>query len=198
MRLFQALAILLVISSCAHSRLKFVKVDQKQIVNVENKTIDKEVTNNYIEFSSKTTVTGLDSESNKLNKNEDVAPGHNASMANAQTYGSTTRDIDPKVSQEEVNEAIEAEEHARKAKILAISSVAAILAGSLILGLGFIASIVLAIIARIQYLKSSRSRFNTATGQYDEELARKWLLTYWIILGVATLLILALIVLFFW
>jgi hypothetical protein len=170
-----------------------VKVHQKKIVNVENKTIDDEGSNNYRESSSYTSDTDLDSKSTKLKKNQDLALEHSAPIKQVQRSESTTTDVKPKVSEEAVNEALEAEEHARKAKILSITSVVTLVAGSFFLGIGFFVSIVLAIIARTQYLKSSGSRFNTSTGQYDEELARKWLIAYWIILGVLALLTIALI-----
>jgi hypothetical protein len=197
-RLFQALAILLLISSCAHNRLKFVKVSQKKIVNVENKTIDGEGSNNYNESSSKTTVTDFESESNKLKKNQDVAPEHSAPRKQAQRSDSTSADVEPEVSEDVVNEALEAEEHARKAKILAISAVVTLLAGSIFLGIGLLVSLVLAAIARIQYVRSRRSRFNTANGQNDEELARKWLIAYWVLIAIFAILVIALILLLFW
>lgn len=175
-----------------------MKVDQKQIVNLENNTVDGEVTNNYRESASKKTAPDLDSESNKLKKNQDVAVDRRASIARAQFSDSTTTDVEPKASLEAVNEAIEAEEHARKAKILSITAVVTLVAGSLFLGIGLIVSLVLAFIARAQYVRSKRSRFNTATGQFDEDVARTWLLAYWIVLGVAALLMLALILVFFW
>lgn len=189
MRLIQALAILLLISSCAHNRLKFVKVHQKKIVNVETKTIDDEVSNNYREFSSETSDTDLDSKATKLKKDQDIVPEHSASLKQVQRSDSTTTDVEPEVSEDAVNEALEAEEHARKAKILSITAVVTLVVGGIIPLLGFIASLVLAIIARIQYQKSRRSRFNTSTGQFDEELARKWLIAYWILATLAVLLL---------
>jgi hypothetical protein len=178
--------------------LKFVKVSQKKIVNVENKTIYGEGSNNYNESSSKTTVTDFDSESNKLKKNHDVAPEHAAPRKQAQRSDSTNTDAEPEVSEDAVNEALEAEEHARKAKILAISAVVTLLAGSIFLGIGLLVSLVLAAIARIQYVRSRRSRFNTANGQNDEELARKWLIAYWVLIAIFAILVIALILLLFW
>lgn len=119
-------------------------------------------------------------------------------MAQTQPSDSTTTDVDPEVSEDAVNEALEAEEHARRAKILSISALVTLVAGSIFLGIGLIVSLVLAFIARAQYVRSKRSRFNTATGQFDEDVARKWLLAYWIVLGFAALLLFTLILLFFW
>ncbi len=198
MKLFQALATLILISSCAHNQLQFVKVSQKKIVNVENNTFDEEGTNNYRQSSCKKTVTNLDSESNKFTENQDMGPVKRASMAQTQPSDSTTTDVDPEVSEDAVNEALEAEEHARRAKILSISALVTLVAGSIFLGIGLIVSLVLAFIARAQYVRSKRSRFNTATGQFDEDVARKWLLAYWIVLGFAALLLFTLILLFFW
>jgi hypothetical protein len=175
-----------------------VKVSQKKIVNVENKTIDGEGSNNYNESSSKTTVADFDSESNKLKINQDVAPEHTASRKQVERSDSTSTDAEPEVSEDAVNEALEAEEHARKAKILSITAVVTLLAGSLFLGIGLLVSLVLAAIARIQYVKSRRSRFNTSNGQFDEELARKWLIAYWVLIAVIAILVIAIILLFFW
>ncbi len=166
-----------------------MKVHQKKIVNVETKTIDDEGSNNFRESSSETTDTDLDSKSTKLKKNQDIALDHTVPLKQVQRSDSTSNDVEPEVSEDAVNEALEAEEHARKAKILSITAVVTLVVGGIIPLLGFIASLVLAIIARIQYQKSRRSRFNTSTGQFDEELARKWLIAYWILATLAVLLL---------
>ncbi|NRA12695.1 MAG: hypothetical protein HRT57_12130, partial [Crocinitomicaceae bacterium] len=148
---------------------KIIEVDRESTTSrnsdsedylMENQVPD-EVSEESLDLDKVEKPTNSEAESNKAANLESKKPNDN---------------IEPKISQEAVDEALNAEEDARKAKALSIGSVFLLLSGVVpfLLGLGFIASIVLVILAHIKYRRSRLSRFNTAIGQDDEERARKW------------------------
>ncbi len=182
-RLISALSILLLVSSCAHNRIRFVKAAPRQIESADNVITaaesDQGIDEVAYELEIKQEVSAISEKIISVNVDDQY------SNAIAEPQDSTASESEPKISQEAFDEAMRTEKDSRWAKISLITAFPTLL----IPGVGIIVSLVLFGVGCLFYSRSTRSRFNTARGQKDEETARKWRKAYLIFLGIVALLV---------
>lgn len=180
MRLISAIAILLLVSSCAHNRIRLVKASPRQIVNVEQKTSRSE-SDNVAEELSEVNYDIAEVSGNQNTNFVDPTPYYSTQLLQPQD---STASETPKLSQEEFDSALRSERNAKNAKNSFIASFPALL----IPGLGIILSLVFFVVGEVFYSHAKRSRYTTEEGQYQEEKARKWRLAYAVLMGISFLL----------
>lgn len=190
MRLISALAILLLISSCAHNHLRLVKTGPRQIVKVEKKTKSKHSEKENEDLAVNYSENQLDRAFNSEEDNS-IPELEVKTFSNTLQPQDSTGSDEPKISQEAYNEAMRAERNAKGAKNSFIVAFPVLL----IPVYGWLASLILFAVGSLLYWKATNARYTTAEGQYQEEKARKWRLAYAIFLGIILLIAVASIVL---
>lgn len=210
MKLISALAILLLISSCAHNKIRLVRAP-KQVVTLNHE--DKSATPLNSDTEEELTISLNSNGFVKVvndNITADVNPGTATHIIdpsffsimeepelNAGSYLTTPPDTTNAMTtmekQDMYYDAMEAEDDAKSARN--------VLAGSFVLLVlpffGFFLSIIFYAVGATYYKRARTARYNTVRGMEYEESARKWNIAYGIAMAVTLLLVAALLVIMF-
>jgi hypothetical protein len=192
-RLISALAILLLISSCAHNRIRFVKSGPRQIVEVDHKNSDifpvEEVHANRLPIETPP----INSLEHLRDPNwQPLPPEYRTPLVQPQD---TTGNENPKVTQEVYDQALDAQYSAKRASNMMVTAVALFASGFIpfLPGVGMIVSIGFLIAGAIFLRRARRSRYSTVEGERLEERAGLFQIIYLVLSAIVVLAITALI-----
>ena len=194
MRLISAVIILVLISSCAHNRIRYVQSGPRQIVEVNEEKSKREVAKETESMYSQTAPFSTNSQD--VTESQEVE-----TPSQIQPQDSTENIEESKVSQEVYDEAMMAEFEALRASRLMITAVTLFPTGFIpfLPFLGFLISLVFFIAGFIFLRRARASRYSTAEGVKLERRARLFQTVYLIIAGLTLLFITAIILLYiFW